>query len=131
MRKRRFSGGGVLERKTEELAVNLSQEEVSERACRLAEIEGELEQHDEEARKVRTELKKKRTELEVERRRLALAVRTRSEMRLVDVTISAIWSQGVAEIARNDTGEVIGTRPLTDEDRQTDLLASNKGEGES
>lgn len=121
---------GEVERR---LPVPLTDEEVRDRAAEVAVRVGQLgelrglharTEADEKAAK----RARKAAEAEADRElsRLSATVRDRSEIRPVPCEEIADWSKRIVEISRIDTGAVVGTRPITDEDRQTSLARAER-----
>lgn len=115
--------------KTQKLPVKLTQAEMEIRAQELATAEATLSgsemalEHEVE----RTKAAKKSIENDIathraEVGRLARVVRERREDRDVIVTEAPDYDRGVIETVRVDTGEVIGTRGMTDLERQINIF---------
>lgn len=114
----------VLETYREALAVKLTPTEELERSRRLAQLKGELESVEAEARRVVQGLRKKRQDIGEQMSALARVVRNGEESRAVTVYVVADFNHGVAEHLRADTLEVIPgkTRPLRIEEKQARLF---------
>ena len=106
---------------TKSLPVRLTQDELLDRAAELA---GVVEDYStEEARQtdVKAQLKARLTELDAKRRQLAIVVARKEEYRDVRCEVLADLDRMLAHTMRTDTGEIVGSRPLTDEERQDGL----------
>lgn len=105
----------------EDLPVALTRDELFERGERLA-LQDQLLADAEAARKQSAlEHKGKINDIKSERSRLALIVRERAESRPVPVTKVEHFARGVTDIVRTDTGEVVRSKAMTDDERQSDL----------
>ena len=111
----------VIRTGTEELFCDLTEAEWTERATRMAHVEEELERHTGHEQQIKTDLKANRTRLEAERASLAGQVRSRSELRSVEIQHIANYRSGVFQEVRVDTGAVVRQRSLTPEERQGQL----------
>lgn len=111
----------VLSHYKTELSVKLHPEEEHDYAKRLAAIEGEMAQHDEHAKSVKADLGAKKAKLASERSTVALKIRTGMEPRQVACTITAHFATNKAITTRDDNGEVIDQRPLSEKERQAAL----------
>ena len=86
----------------------------------------------EEERKVTaTEFKDKLKAHDLEVSRLAKLIRAEEEVRPVDVDVRRNNEKGIMEFIRTDTGEVVDTREMTDEEQNTDLFADAEEAGEA
>lgn len=111
----------------------LTPEEVAARAGELADKVGlldQLYQDNAAAEEAAKYAKKARAAAEAAAERecasLSHDVRTRSETRPVECEEIIDWSKRIVEISRIDTGEVVGTRSITDADRQKTLPAKRR-----
>lgn len=100
------------------LPVPLTRDELLEAGSQLAQLEQQLEEQESVAAAARAAHKARMEELGAERARLAGIIRTRQEMRPVSVDVVAHYRVNLARYTRRDTGEVLGERPLTAEERQ-------------
>lgn len=112
-----------LRRYTAHLACELTDHQVQERGTQLAHTQQLAEQHAVEAKEVRSKLKDREDELSALLSGLARVVRERKEQRPVEVEVRPGRVPGMVEEVRLDTGDVIGTRRMTDDERQGDLLS--------
>lgn len=110
----------------ERLPVKLTHEEHFEAGRRLANIDAEIWDHGEHEKAVKKDLAATRGRLESERSRLALMVRTGEELRDVRCSVEADAVKRVAETVRSDTGTVVRTRPLTEEEMQGKLFTEKE-----
>lgn len=110
-----------LSQKQEHLEVKLGPSEVMERGEQLARAQGDLEELAGRESSAKAALKADRARIEAEIQRLALAVRNRAETRPVAVRVEADYGDGLAYEIREDTLEVVRTRPLTETERQGEL----------
>ena len=106
---------------TRNLPCELSEGELKERGFQLAKVVQDIaaettRQGDQEA-----QMKATLAALGGQKARLASAVARREEFRDVMVDIYFDLDDKTVETVRQDTGEVIFTRPMTDEERQMDL----------
>ena|SRR5690242_450287 len=111
----------VLYTGVELLPVPLTRDELLERGQSLAQVDSDLRAHNEYAESVKKELKSKEQAFASEAARLANIVRTKKEPRNVSVSTFARFERNVAEVVRDDTGEVIRSRALELTERQ-DML---------
>lgn len=100
----------------------LTPAEMLQRGLALAQLEEKIVSEDQHADSVEKELKAREAQLVLERSKLALAVRTGREPREVDCHAVLDFGDGRYDEFRDDTGEVIFSRPLTDAERQQSLL---------
>lgn len=95
--------------------------ELARQALRAAHIEAKIQEAKEEAKEVIAVLKDGLTEARVQIGRLARAVRRMEELQQVDVEARVADDNSMVEVVRTDTGEVIETRALTEDDRQMQI----------
>lgn len=107
-------------RRVEELQVKLNDGEIQERGEWLAQLEGELTSHALFEQQRKQELKAKRSELESKIAKLASNIRSKSEIREVEVL--SFLDKGEVLNVRQDTSEVISRRPPRDDERQSTLF---------
>ena len=70
---------------------------------------------------IKAQMKARLAELEAKKSQLAIKVSRREEHRDVEVTIATCYDDGVEIRTRTDSGEVISTRALRDDERQPRL----------
>jgi len=117
------TGREVIETKSEDLLVKLTEEEVSAKARRMAERMGELDRHNEESKRIAGERGQRKATLEGEIRKLGEQVRERSEIRPVNVEVIADYKRSIVVEVRTDTDETISERAMRSEERQTTIPA--------
>lgn len=106
------------------LPVRLSNMEIQERAQEAAELMLEVD----EAKDLEAERRKTwKADIETRERKLrelSTAVRTRSELRPVEVEEIPSAGRGIIEVMRRDTHEVVYSRPMTDAEKRMSQQAS-------
>lgn len=122
MAPRKPKGMKVLGVKTRELPVKLTPAELADRAQRLAQVEGKLRDYGAETKEINSQRKGVREQLENELRTLGLVVRSKQEYRPVDIRCEARFAEGKAFFIREDTDEMIESRPLTAAEKQEALF---------
>lgn len=111
-----------------ECYVDLTPEEVRAKGTDLA---LKVQEIDEETAELREYVKTEKSRIQglvLESKKLAECVRQRRELRVVLVDIVDVGEGKVNEV-RQDTGEVLRTRPMTDAERQRSLPAIGKLSG--
>ena len=109
-----------LRNETRNLPCKLNDNELRERADELATTVQAVESEESRQDSVKAELKARITELEARQKRLAQVVSRREEYRDVKVRVTLHSGEVVKEI-REDTGEIISTRPAKDYEMQGKL----------
>ena len=104
------------------LPVDLTSEELLDRARRLAECEERLREESDRQDQVKKELKSRENAIVADRSRLAAVVRTRQEPR-DECEVRENYVRNVRTVTRLDSGEVLEECPLTLEERQLVLGA--------
>lgn len=104
--------------KTESLPVPLTQEEIAERADRMATALRKITELEIEKKAKNDEIKHKKEELEKDIAVWASQVREKAENREVEIELQSNWETGQIETFRLDTGELIRTRPMTPSEKQ-------------
>lgn len=113
----------VLDREdVKQLPVKLGVDELADFAQRLAKADSDVHSHDMHADSVKKDLKAKEQALISDRTRLAAIVRNKSEVRDVRVTVWRDFEKREYREVREDTGEVIYTRPLHEQELQVELF---------
>lgn len=112
----------ILATRTSQLPVYLTEPEIREAGKRLAHLEGELNAHAAREKDVKDDLKAKRSSLEGQVHALAGTIRQGYEYRPTSVRIEADFAAGKVFEIREDTGEVIGERPVNETDRQSSIF---------
>ena len=110
------------------LPVDLTSEELLDRARRLAECEERLREESDRQDQVKKELKSRESAIVADRSRLAAVVRTRQEPRDVECEVRENYVRNVRTVTRLDSGEVLEECPLTLEERQLVLGAIEEEE---
>lgn len=116
-------GAKTLDEQIKELACVLTPAEFDAAATRLAVRHEDLQKLELEEKTAKADLKAKREAIEKEISGLARNLRTRSELRPVVVQTEADFARGIAIDVRMDTQTAIGTRPLTQDERQERMFA--------
>lgn len=99
----------------------LTEDEQRERGQQLAESVKAVSDLERDQKDVKASMKEAMEDAEAERERLALIVRDGKEPRTVPVRLDYDDQRGMVHKTRLDTGELIGTRPMTDEEKQRAL----------
>jgi len=120
------------------LPVQLTAGERAVRAQELATVIGEqqraedsLEQFVEETRATRKELAAAVSAAQLRVRELARIVRESREERSVSVVDEFDYEAAAVQTVRTDTGEVVGTRGMTEAERQVVLFPTSGGSGDN
>jgi hypothetical protein len=106
-----------VEREQRELACTLTDTQVRERGEQQSAAELEIER----LKSQRKGLTGAISDLAEKRNALAHVIDTRVEQRMVDCAWIADYAAGLSSCVRQDTGEVIEQRPITNGERQTGL----------
>src|SRR3972149_385804 len=104
-----------------QLSCQLTREEVEERARESAQLLERRDQFEDELKSAQKSGKARLTEMEAELRRLATEVRDRAVLRLTQCERRLDYDAGTVSEVRGDTGEVIQTRKMTDDEKQREL----------
>jgi hypothetical protein len=99
----------------------LTDDEKIARSLMLAEALDRRNQLDLERKDTMAEFKDREAKLDSEIGRLGTIVRGGKELRQVECEDQHNYKNGTADRVRLDTGEVVQTRPLTEEERQQEL----------
>jgi hypothetical protein len=124
------AGQKVLKTEVQLLPCPLTKEELLTAGNRLALIEQELVKAEEEMAQTRAEHKEGVEKLEEERGHLAQCIRTRQEMRNVEVEVRAMFPEGIAQSVRLDNGQVVEERRLESWERQEGIEFAGPGSAE-
>lgn len=111
-----------LERWTENLRCDLTDEEVRERADRAARSYKDAAQRADELQAHAKEERGAIATLNAEVGQLLRAVAERADYRTVDVRHHRNEAGGLMETVREDTGEIVRSRPFTPDERQIGLF---------
>lgn len=112
----------ILATRTDHLPVQLTESEIREAGKKLAHLEGQLAEHTAKEKDVKDSLKATRSQIEGQVHGLAGVIRQGYEYRPTPVRVEADYKQGRVFEIREDTGEVIGERPVNETDRQAPLF---------
>lgn len=107
------------------LPVRLSDNEIKLRGEKLADLLREIGVLDEEKKLESKKYSDKIKEKEIEANEVADAIRSGQEDRDVEIERRPDYTKEVVEVIRLDTGEIIASEPMTDEDRQLNLTPLN------
>lgn len=111
----------VLKRESRLLSCRLTNEELIARGQSLAEAIENISTEEAQQESLKREMKARLAGLEAQRSHLASVVSRRAEMREVSVEVALFEDAGVVHTIRMDTGEVVHSRPMTDDERQRSL----------
>ncbi len=103
------------------LSCKLSREEVHTSGKSLAEAIQRKAMCEARLDEVKAQVKGEITQAEGDIAKFQALVSTEREYRMVSVDICFDFARGVKETIRTDTGEIVKTEALTDEDRQREL----------
>jgi hypothetical protein len=106
---------------TMNLPVALTNDELDQRRDCLANLVAERARVENEKKNNVAEFSKRIKEIESDLYEVAHEIRTRSENRDVVITRRKNFRLGVEEVIRDDTGEIVNSRPLRAEERQMQL----------
>ena len=112
----------ILATKTAHLAVPLTTAELAKVAEEMGRVEGDLRAFYAKKKSVSAELKEQEERLDAEMGRLGRLQRDKKEYRPVAVRVEADFRAGKVFEIREDTGEVIGERPVNQQDRQASIF---------
>lgn len=104
------------------LPVLLNAEELLTKASLLSAKVHELAMEEEDQKDTKAAMKKRVDELNREITDVARIVREKAEPRPVEVHESKNYTRRIVEIVRVDTGEVIDSRPMTEQERNVELF---------
>ena len=110
-----------LDTHTETLLTPLTDAEWTQRANALARACQDIGSLEAKHADMKAQMKADLTRLEAERDRLALIVNRKAENREVAVTAYADYTRAEVSYVREDSGEIVRTRPMDDKERQTPL----------
>jgi hypothetical protein len=103
------------------LPVRLSEPELRERGDQLASVTQDVTTEQQRQTDMKAQMKARLSELEARRTQLAITISRREEDREVLVTLRFDYRGGRVTEVRNDTGEEIVARQITDAERQRNL----------
>lgn len=107
---------------TKRLPCQLSDEERLEFADRLAECNERVEEATANRKSLMQQMAAEVKQAESERDRINNIVASKTEYREIDVVVEFDFDKGRVRQVRKDTGEQIQDRPMTEKERQTNLL---------
>lgn len=107
--------------KTGMLAVELTEKETKDMGKRLAALTGKLDAHGHKEKEVKDGLKGERSALEGEISKVAAIVNQGHEYRPVSIRVEADYGNNMVREYREDTGEIVGERALSEDERQASL----------
>jgi len=108
-----------------ELACSLSDDEVRSRGDYLVELIARMDAVSEERSNVAKRYKDQLSGLAETQRKVASAIRTRCEIRMVRCWVTYHEPcEGMKRVVRMDTGDVVSEEPMTDAEKQLNLFAS-------
>jgi hypothetical protein len=113
------------------LPVFLTQEEKSVRGSKLAELTMKIASIETDKKSAMADFTKKRKEAEKERDAVARVLNEEKEYREVAVAIVNADNGLNKQIVRVDTGEVVETRPATEDERQATLFETDGASGDA
>lgn len=106
---------------TEELSCELNDVEWQNRARELADAHKEVAIQEQRKKDITKELGHDVSMAKTKESKLADTVATKRELRDVTVQVKYDYELGTVEKTRTDTGDVISTREMTDQERQSEL----------
>ena len=118
----------VTERTTKTvLGCRLTDDELQAAGNDLAKVVQDIAGEADRQGEIKAQMKARLMELTAKQTVLAIMVSRREEHRDVEVTIATCYDDGVEIRTRTDTGEVISTRALRDDERQPRLPDGDDG----
>lgn len=110
-----------VKRVTRNLPCRLTETELLARADNLSVVVQETTAEEGRQTDVKAQMKARLTELDARKTRLAITIGRKEEYRDVEVELMADVQAGTVTTYRQDTGEAIDTRPMSEKERQTTL----------
>lgn len=110
------------------IPVNLTDKELLEKGDELADVLRKIECEETHTELIKADIKARMAALEAQRSNVVMLITNKQELR--DVRCSIVVdrkNKGMVKIVRNDTGEVVGTREITGDERQRSLPLDTKG----
>ncbi len=105
----------------EKLGCELTREEQLAKGSEMALLLKQLDEREAEAKSVADNFKRDLKKLERTIGDRAEEVRTGVEHRLVECTERGRFREGLVDVIRTDTGEIVRTRPMTESEKQQPL----------
>lgn len=121
----------VLHRGTRPLSVKLTDPELQRLGRDLAAVCDDIIAEEARTDSIKQELKARMTGLESKRTQLATLIRRGEEIRDVAVETRADYATGLVREIRLDTEELLSQRPLTEKERQPELLPETAAAAQS
>ena len=121
----------VVGRSQEMLSCLLTTEELADRAQQLAAKVGEAGNHAAHSEQVKAGLKAEEKRIESEIHRLGMIVTRKEEPRVIDVEVVDDYEDGLHLEIRQDTGEVVRSRGLSEHERQLSIVEKKNGTAEA
>ena len=118
----------LLGRGVKRLPCVLSDVELLDFGQQIAAKKQELDNHVEQTKATAKTMVARKAELEARVNEIALALRTKKELRDVEYREEADFKTGLAVTIRNDTNATLHTRPLTPDERQDRLFGDGATE---
>lgn len=110
-----------LRKLTRNLPCRLTHDELLDRADQLSVVVQETTAEENRQTDAKAQMKARLTELDARKTRLAITISRKEEYRDVEVELVADVQAGTVTAYRNDSGEALETRPMSDAERQTTL----------
>jgi len=111
----------IIRTETRSLPVKLHEDELRDRGDKLAAVIQDLNAEEDRQVDVKAQMKARLSELDAKKTQLAIVISRREEYRDVPVDVFADYAKQIVEAVRRDTGEVLTTRRMTEEERQQPL----------
>jgi hypothetical protein len=111
----------IVKVETRNLPVKLTQTELRERGDSLAAVIQDLNAEENKQVDVKAQMKARLAELDARKTQLAISISRREEYRDVAVDVLHDFGRKIVESVRQDTGETITSRPMTEAERQQPL----------
>lgn len=108
------------------LPVKLTDKELLERGTKLAELSYQMGKVDDEKKSSMSSFKAQLDTLEEEAKDVARELRSKTAYRAVEVISRKDYKRAVEETIRQDTREIVNTRPLTPAELQLELELKGK-----
>lgn len=121
------SGDSTLREYSQDLAIECTAEQLAEYACELAEVVCEVERLDEERARFARAQRDQRKPLEALQSKIAHILESGRHLVPVDCR-DLLLAGGTLRSVRLDTGEVLGERPASAEERQRSMFAETVGD---
>lgn len=110
-----------LKRITRNLPCKLTDAELLSKADELSVVVQEINAEEDRQTDLKAQMKARLTELDARKTRLAITIGRKEEYRDTDVSVMADIQAGTVSVTRVDTGEIIETRPMTEDEKQRAL----------